>query len=123
MSTKEAVHTKELGELLEFHPVVVFVVIGGSDITESCVPADVFRNIMALVETIKDAGTERVYVTEILHRGAFPNAPEMTEKRFNSIRSSINKKICKTFGQVRVKADDIKFPKHYEDDLVYLRRE
>lgn len=81
MTAKEAMYMqkKELGDLIEFKPDLVFVVIGGNDITDKCDSATVFTDIMNLVRTLRDAGIERVYASEILHRADFRKASGMTE--------------------------------------------
>ena len=110
MRASSALCSKELNDLIEFQPHVTFVVLGGNDVKDSCVPHTIFSDIKNVVRTLHDYGISRVYVCEIIPRGNFKKAPGITETRFNAIMKVINKKLKKEYGHFCVNMSDIKYP-------------
>ncbi|OWF36980.1 hypothetical protein KP79_PYT02494 [Mizuhopecten yessoensis] len=82
-------------------------------------PRDIFNRIVSLVETLRDSGTTRVLVAEILPRGSF-KAPGLNKTVFDRQRNKINALLRKKYDKDFVRFPDIKYPTDYLPDLVHL---
>ena len=61
--------------LKELKPDVVFINVGGNDLTTTSSPRQVFDRILGLTVELQQAGIKDIYVTEILTRGDFSKCP------------------------------------------------
>ena len=95
MTAKGSLLMKELCELIDFQPDLVFVVLGRNDIKNDCIPQTIFSDIQCVVRTLQDSGISRIFVCEIIPRGNFKKVQGLTESRFNTIRTVINKRLRK----------------------------
>lgn len=107
-------------ELLSFRPDVVFLQLGGNDISDNCVPNEILKNITNCVNELRNSGVQRVFVGEILQRGDFRKAPGLDIIRFDRIRKVINKKLQKLFKDEFIVFPKLKYPRDYLDDKVHL---
>ena len=89
----------------------------GNDIKNDCRPQTIFSDIQCVVRTFQDSGINRIFVCETIPRGNFKKVPGLTESRFNTIQTVINKRLRKDgdYGKYCVIMNDIKFPRHYDE--------
>ena len=110
--------------LKKYRPDVVFINLGGNDMRK---PTDIDK----LVEKLKDIvdelyynGVSRIFVTSIIERGRFPKFTCLDKKTFDKIRRSVNKKLRAALGPDLVDVGKkIKYPRHYDSDLVHPGRD
>ncbi|KAK3089506.1 hypothetical protein FSP39_018796 [Pinctada imbricata] len=120
MKACDAIDSRKFSQLLDFSPDVVFMVIGGNDVSDTSIPSDIFKSIMEIISTLYSSGVKRVFISEIIERGNFEKAPGLTRERFNKQRKVINKKL-KTACRDNFVMMKVKFPKDYdENDFVHL---
>ncbi|XP_052809517.1 uncharacterized protein LOC128237981 [Mya arenaria] len=94
----------------------VFMNAGGNDIDGQCRPEEIATNIMRLVSELKQRGTERVWVSAIVHRGRFPAHTNMTPTK---IRKSVNERLKKALVDDYVDMGKrLTYTRHYDRDLI-----
>lgn len=106
-------------QLLQLNPDYVFIQLGGNDISSTTIPREIFEKIIGCVDHLYLNGVKRVYVGEILRRGAFRDS-HLTTAQFNRIRRTINKLLKKKLGSDFIMFPDIHFPMDYSPDQVHL---
>lgn len=113
---------KNYESLKELQPDVVFMNVGGNDLTTTSDPNNVYEQIMALVDDLKGVGVKDVYVAEIMPRGDFSMNPDpkMNQTSFERQRRKINYLLAKTVKTRCVKFADVLFPDEYSTDEVHL---
>ena len=108
--------------LKELKPDVVFINVGGNNLTTTSSPRQVFDRILGLTVELQQAGIKDIYVTEILTRGDFSKCPDpnMDKVCFDRQRKKINTLLgCQLKGNF-IRFPDIHFPGDYLPDLVHL---
>ena len=103
-------------------PDVAFLNVGGNDLTTTSNPREVYGRILCLVDELKQAGVQLIYVAEILTRGDFKKCPDpkMNKVSFDLQRKKINTLLAKELKERFVKFSDIRYPADYDADLVHL---
>lgn len=109
-------------DLKELKPDVVFINVGGNDLSTKSDPREVYERIMALVHEMRQVGVNVVYVAEIMTRGDFSKCPdtEMNKTSFDRQRRKINTLLAKELKERFVKFGDVHYPSDYSRDLVHL---
>lgn len=116
--TTENVDKTLTRRLDDLRPDIVFVHIGGNDISSESEPVCIYRNICELIDTIYSFGTKTVFIGEICRRGHFKKSPSLTVESLDKQRNSINKKLKKQYGPNFISFPDINFPQDYDLDRV-----
>ena len=80
---------KQWEELQRYRPEVVFWCLGGNSIDKDISPAVIYHEIIELVDTLKQAGVKKVYVSEISERGNFRKSPGLTKEAFEEKRKNL----------------------------------
>ena len=108
--------------LKSLRPDVVFINVGGNDLTTTSNPREVYDRILGLVDELKQVGVKVVYVAEILTRGDFRKCPDpkMNKESFDLQRKKINTLLAKQLKERFLKFSDIRYPNDYSTDLVHL---
>lgn len=88
-----------LRRAIDSTPDIVFVNIGGNDISSSSVPGVIFEHIGNIVDRFLTAGARRVLVSRILGRTKFPKDPNMPQSQFDRQRKCINSLLQKRFTE------------------------
>ena len=101
---------------------IVFLSIGGNDISPISKPEEIYHDIKSLIENLKEAGVCRVFISEILPRADFSKSVPsgLTKSKFERDRKTINRLLCETYGTDVIKFHDIRLPRDYHDDIVHL---
>ena len=73
-------------ELKKYRPDVVFMNLGGNDITWSTDIDKLVKRITNIVEELYLHGVRRIFVASIIERGDFPRFTGLDNERFNKIR-------------------------------------
>ena len=76
---------KQWEELQRYRPEVVFWCLGGNSIDKDISPAVIYHEIIELVDTLKQAGVKKVYVSEISERGNFRKSPGLTKEAWEMV--------------------------------------
>lgn len=119
MSTKRK-FTEKFQQMLRFGPDVVFMVLGGNSIKDSCSIDEIFKEIQEMVETLLSSGVQTVFVASIVERGSFWASTGLTPAIFNKIRRSLNKKLRRYLGPDFIDlGKQLKYPRHYDADLIH----
>ena len=84
---------KQWEELQRYRPEVVFWCLGGNSIDKDISPAVIYHEIIELVDTLKQAGVKKVYVSEISERGNFRKSPGLTKEAFEEKRKIVNRRL------------------------------
>ena len=108
--------------LKSLRPDVVFINVGGNDLTTTSNPREVYDRILGLVDELKQVGVKVVYVAEILTRGDFRKCPDpkMNKESCDLQRKKINTLLAKQLKERFLKFSDIRYPNDYSTDLVHL---
>lgn len=107
-------------DLQKYRPDVVFINLGGNDITKRTVANHLKNRILDIVDKLYLSGVRKVFVASIIERGSFPRFTGLTRSKFNKIRRSVNRKLRKELGPSFIDvAQKIKYPRHYDGDLVH----
>ena len=94
--------------------------LGGNDINSSCHPQQIFDRIAAIVQRLKDAGVEEVFVASIVERGRFKAYTGCDSTMFNKVRRSVNEKLSTAFrGHYVDVGKKLRFPRDYDRDLIH----
>ena len=101
---------------------IVFLSIGGNDISPISKPEKIYDDIKSLIEKLKEADVRRVFISEILPRADFKKSVPsgLTKSKFERDRKTINLLLCETYGTDVIKFKDIRLPRDYHHDLVHL---
>ena len=77
---------------------IVFLSIGGNDISPISDLDIIYENICSLVKEFEDVGVRRVYISEILPRADFSKSdpPGLTKAKFDRDRKKFNKMLFQT---------------------------
>ncbi|KAK3107288.1 hypothetical protein FSP39_011166 [Pinctada imbricata] len=86
-------------QVLHFQPDIVFICLGGNDISATSSPCEIVRNIKTLVNELISTGVRRVLVSEVLERGDFTKAPGLTKDSFDKQRKKINQMLKSKLGK------------------------
>ena len=111
---------KQWEELQRYRPEVVFWCLGGNSIDKDISPAVIYHEIIELVDTLKQAGVKKVYVSEISERGNFRKSPGLTKEAFEEKRKIVNRRLRRKLQGEFVIFPKIKFPEDYDGDLVHF---
>lgn len=108
--------------LKKVKPDVVFLNVGGNDLTSTTTPRQIYERVVRLVDELKRAGITDVYVAEILTRGDFSKSPDsaMNKTSFDLQRKKINTLLVKEYKEKLIRFPDIRYPADYTADLVHL---
>lgn len=108
--------------LKKLGPDVVFINVGGNDLTTTSNPREIYDKILSLVDELKAVGVKVVYVAEIMTRGDFSKCPDpkMNKTSFDLQRKKINTLLAKKLKDTFVKFSDVRYPADYTKDLVHL---
>lgn len=109
-----------LNDVFNFQPDIVFIQLGGNDISKSKTPSDLVGDLIKLVDNFKSAGVKQVYIGEILERGDFTKSPGVDITFFNSVRKFVNRRLVKIYGKHVINFLQVRFPRDYLDDKVHL---
>ncbi|XP_053402724.1 uncharacterized protein LOC128558010 [Mercenaria mercenaria] len=110
----------EFQKMMMDKPKYVFLLLGGNDINRECEVIEIVNNIEHIVKRLKNNGVERVFVSSIAARGAFPAWTRLEKTRFDKVRRAINGKLFMVYKGDFVNLEKkLKFPKHYDKDLVH----
>ena len=107
-------------EMLQFQPEVVFICLGGNDISTTSSPLAIVKNIRRFVNELIAAGVRRVLVSEVLDRGNFDKSPGLTKTVFDAQRKKVNQMLKFKLRRNVVNFPEIQYPDHYSDDDVHL---
>ena len=114
MSTRRKFQDK-FDEMKHYRPDVVFMNLGGNDITESTDTQNLVKRLKNIVKELHENGT-----TTVIERGSFSEWTGLTRPIFNKIRHALNKKLRTELGTDLVDVGEkIKYPRHYNNDLVH----
>lgn len=104
--------TTNFAKLKEEKPDVVFINVGGNDLTTKSNPREIYDRILSLVDELKQAGVKVVYVAGIMARGDFSKSPDpdMNQQSFDLQRRKINTLLAKELRDRFVKLAVVKFP-------------
>lgn len=109
------VNQRVLVELMDFHPEIIFVGLGGNDISVNSSPRQTSEDIVKKATVFSDNGAKNVYISEIMTKGQFSKTPglkkEIFEKKSN--QQTLEK-------EIRTILCDIHFPEHYDENKVHL---
>lgn len=110
-----------LQELIDYRPDIVFIHLGGNDISTTSNPQDIFDRLAALVDQLKFCGAKHVLVAEVITRGQFRKSPGLTKLDFDVQRLKINRLLRKKLGGMFVHFNyEVLFPVDYDNDLVHI---
>ena len=103
-------------------PDVVFINVGGNDLTTTTKPREIYDQIAGLIYELQQAGVKEIYVAEILTRGDFSKCPDpdMNKASFDLQRKKINTLLAKEFKEKFIEFPDIQYPTDYLTDRVHL---
>ena len=119
MSTRRKFQDK-LDEMKHYRPDVVFMNLGGNDITESTDIQNPVKRLKNIVKELYETGITKVFVATIIERGSFQEWTGLTRPIFNKIRHALNKKLRTELGTDLVDVGKkIKYHRHYNNDLVH----
>ena len=107
-------------DLITYIPDVVFWCLGGNSISVDVCPADVVKEILQRVETLKESGVKKVYVSEISQRGCFKKSKGLTKGEFDDKRRVINRRLQQKLKDEFVTIPSIKYTADYDSDLVHF---
>lgn len=66
-------------EITVFNPDIICILVGGNDISDTSSPSEIFKNIVNLVDVLKNVCMiYQIYVCEVLSRGKFKFSKHMT---------------------------------------------
>lgn len=98
----------------------VFLNVGGNDIRDTCEVDVILKNIVHIVDLLKKNGVQHVFVASIVERGMFLEWTGMNRSRFNKVRRAVNSKLRMKYGDQYVNVErKLKYPKHYDEDLIH----
>ena len=104
---------------LRREPDVCFINIGGTDITMTSDPEDIYKLIVKLVDQLYcRRRVQMVYVAETQTRGSFRSG--MTKEEFDRQRIIINDLLRERYDRWFVEFKDVILTKDYDDDLVHM---
>ena len=105
-------HITMVKKMTAARPNVIFLAIGGNDISVLSTAADIFEDICKLVKTFKEAGVQEVFISEKLPRAEFSKSkpPGLTKARFNQQRKAINGLLRERYGDRLIKFTDLRCP-------------
>ena len=107
-------------EMKHYRPDVVFMNLGGNDITESTDIQNLVKRLKDIVKELYENGITKVFVATVIEQSSFPEWTGLTRPIFSKIRHALNKKLRTELGtdlvDVRKK---IKYHRHYNNDLVH----
>ena len=119
MSTRRKFQNK-FDEMKHYRPDVVFMNLGGNDITESTDIQNLVKRLKNIVKELYENGITKVFVATVIERGSFPEWTGLTRPIFNKIRHALNKKLRTELGTDLVDVGKkIKYQRHYNNDLVH----
>ena len=119
MATRRKFQDK-FDEMKRYRPDVVFMNLGGNDITESTDIQILVKRLKNIVKELNENGITKVFVATVIERGSFPEWTGLTRPIFNRIRHALNKKLRTELGTDLVDVGKkIKYQRHYNNDLVH----
>ena len=77
MSTRRKFQDK-CDEMKHFHPDVVFMNLGGNDITESTDIQNLVKRLKNIIKELYENGITKVFVATVIERGSFPEWTVLT---------------------------------------------
>lgn len=117
----DSVPPSKIQEITVFNPDIICVLVGGNDISDTSSPSEIFKNIVNLVDVLKNVCMiYQIYVCEVLSRGKFKFSKHMTYERFEAQRTKINKKLIIMKNASIIPLRKIKYPQDYVSDCVHL---
>ena len=84
MSTRREFQDK-LDEMKHYRPDVVFMNLGGNDITESTDIQNLVKRLKNIVKELYENGITQVFIATVIGRGSFPEWTGLTRPIFNKI--------------------------------------
>ena len=103
-----------------YRPDVVFMNLGGNDLTESTDIQNLVKQLTNIVKELYENGITKVFVATVIERSSFPEWTGLTRPIFNKIRHALNKKLRTELGTDLVDVGKkIKYHRHYNIDLVH----
>ena len=109
-------------KMKHYRPDVVFMNLGGNDITESTDIQNLVKRLKNIVKELYENGITKVFVATVIERGSFPEWTGLTRPIFNKIRHALNEKLRTELGTDLVDVGKkIKYHRHYNNDLVHPR--
>ena len=119
MSTRRKFQDK-FDEMKHYRPDVVFMNLGGNNITESTDIQNLVKRLKNIVKELYENGITKVFVATVNEQASFPEWTSLTRLIFNKIRHALNKKLRTELGTDLVDVGKkIKYHRHYNDDLVH----
>ena len=119
MSTRRKLQDK-FDEMKHYRPDVVFMNLGGNDITESTDIHNLVKRLKNIVKELYENGTTKVFVATVIERGSFPEWTGLATPIFNKIRHALNKKLRTELGTELIDVGKkMKYHRHYNNDLVH----
>ncbi len=104
-------------------PQVVFINLGGNDISDVCDISAIFTDICKIVSRFYASGAKHVYVSKILTRKRFTRDRQMTSKRFDNCRKKLNKLLENRYPGDVITFHAFKPHLHMLDDGVHLNND
>ena len=109
-------------DLLRSKSDVVFVHLGGNDISPTSNPHEIFDAIRRQIVTdLHGNGVRCIYVGQILPRSDFSKCPGLTKSCFERQRNRINYLLGNEYKDFFLKFKDIRCPRDYLPDGVHLK--
>lgn len=115
--------TNLLSNCTALNPDVVFIHVGGNDITVESTPREIFCRLMNIVEVFYKAGCKRVVVGEILERGDVSKSPGLTVSNYKRQKRKLNTLLQKRLGDDFIQFRDMQYPRDFCGDGVHLSTE
>ena len=97
MSTRRKFQDK-FDKMKHYRHDVVFMNLGGNDITESTDIQNLVKRLKNIVTELYENGTTKVIVADVIERGSFPEWTGFARPIFNKIRHALNKKLRTELG-------------------------
>ena len=114
MSTRRKFQDK-FDEMKHHRPDVVFMNLGGNDITESTDIQNLVKRLKNIVKELYENGSTKAIVATVIERGSFPEWTGLATPIFNKIR---HKKLRTELGTKLIAVGKkMKYPRHYNNDL------
>lgn len=106
-----------LDELVAFRPNIVYVCLGGNDISSRSSPGKIVYDILKIYNFLSSCGVRTILIQSIVPRGSFRG--ELTGHIFDKQRRSVNTRL-KTILKESFLEFGISFPNNYLSDLVHF---
>ena len=81
-----------------YRPDVVFMNLGGNDITKSTDIQNLVKRLKNIFKELYENGITKVFVATVIERGSFPEWTGLTRPVFIKIRHALNKKLRTELG-------------------------